>query len=514
MLLHQFLADSAAARPRAEALTCGGSRYDYATILDRVTRLAASLQRRGVARGDRVMVFGENRLETVLGCYAALTIGAVFVPVHPQTRREKLAYLLNDARPTCLITSAHLRGVASAALRGNASVLFCIVAGAAHAEAREGREFLPLEQALAEGDGPPHDPGTIDQDLASIIYTSGSTGEPKGVVLTHLNMVSAVTSIELYLDLRADDVILAVLPLAFGYGLYQVLLGFMVGARVVLERSFAFPVKTLLVMQEERVTVLPGVPTMFATLLGLDVLGRYDLRSLRLLTNAAAALPPRHIEELRRLLPRAVLYCMYGLTECQRVSYLPPTELDRRPTSVGRGMPNEEVYLVDEQGRRLPPGSTGELVVRGSHVMRGYWGKPRETAERLRPGPSPGELVLTTGDIFRMDEEGYLYFVARRDDIIKSQGMKVSPLEVESVLYGLPGVREAAVVGVPDERLGQTVKAFLVLKPGFHYTEREIVKHCLERLESFMAPKAVEFVEELPHTDSGKIRKRALTGAP
>jgi acyl-coenzyme A synthetase/AMP-(fatty) acid ligase len=228
-------------------------------------------------------------------------------------------------------------------------------------------------------------------------------------------------------------------------------------------------------------------------------------------TNTAQALSEAQIREIRRTFPQATLCSMYGLTECKRVSYLPPDQLDVRPMSVGRGMPNEEVWLIDEDGRRRPNGSTGQLVVRGSNVMRGYWRKPAETAERLKPGDLPGEMVLHTGDIFRTDEEGYLYFVGRRDDIIKSRGEKVSPREVENVLYAIDGVLEAAVIGVADPVLGQAVKAFLVLKAGFQYSEREIVRHCLARMESFMAPKHVEFVAALPRTDTGKISKRGLS---
>jgi acyl-CoA synthetase (AMP-forming)/AMP-acid ligase II len=201
---------------------------------------------------------------------------------------------------------------------------------------------------------------------------------------------------------------------------------------------------------------------------------------------------------------------MYGLTECKRVTYLPPHQLDIRPTSVGRGMPNEEVWLVDESGHRLANGNTGELVIRGSNVMRGYWERPAETAQRLKPGILPGEVLLYSGDLFRTDDEGWLYFVARKDDIIKSRGEKVSPREVENAIYSLDGVMDAAVVGVADEVLGQAVKAFVVLKEGCRLTERDVIRHCLQHLENFMAPKHVEFVAELPVTDTGKIKKSAL----
>jgi long-chain acyl-CoA synthetase len=239
-------------------------------------------------------------------------------------------------------------------------------------------------------------------------------------------------------------------------------------------------------------------------------LAAYDLGSLRMITNTAAALSETHIRRLRELFPQAQLFSMYGLTECKRVTYLPPEQLDIRPTSVGRGMPNEEVWLVDDEGRRLPNGATGELVIRGSNVMRGYWEKPEETAARLKPGPIPGEMVLYSGDLFRTDSDGWLYFVARRDDIIKSRGEKVSPREVENAISSLEGVYEVAVIGIPDDVLGQAIKAFVTLTPGAQLTEREVIRHCLAHLESFMAPKYVEFVESLPKTGTGKIKKTGL----
>lgn len=508
MLLHHFLETSSRQLPGKTALVCDGQRYSYVEIDRMATRLAAFLQRCGVQRGERVAIFMDNSVESVVGVYAALKVGAVFMPVNPLTKQDKLAYLLNDARASVLITQAALHAAFSGALAQNRSVHTCIVAGelrATHADER----LLPYASVYDEN-AEPTDSGSIDQDLAAIIYTSGSTGDPKGVMLTHLNMVSATNSVSSYLGLQHDDVMLCVLPLAFDYGLYQVLMGFKLGATVVLERSFAFPVKVLEVMTRERVTVLPGVPTIFSLLMGIKTLAQHDLRTLRMITNTAAALSEQHIKELRALFPQATLFSMYGLTECKRVTYLPPEQLDIRPTSVGRGMPNQEVWLVDEGGKRLPNGSTGELVIRGSNVMRGYWEKPDETAKRLRSGPNPGEMLLYSGDIFRTDAEGYLYFVARQDDVIKSRGEKVSPREVENVLYGMEGVHEAAVVGVPDPVLGQAVKAFLVLRPGFSYSERDVIKYCLGHLESFMVPKQVIFVDALPKTDTGKIKKTGL----
>ncbi len=518
MLLHHFFSDTVAHYPDKTALICDGQHYSYSDIAVRVKTLACTLHACGVKRGERVALFLDNRVEMAVGVYAALTIGAVFMPVNALTKQDKLSYLLNDSRAAALITDMALQSIwagALAANTGSTEGINAIIVGYAASE------ISSLPSSLAARCVPyPNElvatpiideAATIDCDLASIIYTSGSTGEAKGVMLTHLNMVSAARSVSGYLELNASDVILCVLPLAFDYGLYQLLMSFKVGATLVLERSFVFPIKVLEIMSREKVTVFPGVPTIFSLLMNLKGLEKFDLSALRKITNTAAALSEEHIRRLRALFPQAVLYSMYGLTECKRVTYLPPDQLDIRPTSVGRGMPNEEVWLVDEAGNRLPHGSTGELVIRGSNVMRGYWEKPAETANRLKPGPNVGEMVLYSGDLFRSDDEGWLYFVARRDDIIKSRGEKVSPREVENTIYSLDGVQDVAVIGVPDELLGQAIKAFIVQREGFNLSERDVIRHCLARLENFMAPKVVEFVDALPTTDTGKIKKTGLS---
>jgi amino acid adenylation domain-containing protein len=514
MLLHHTFESTAAEQAAHRAIVREGVSTTYAEIAERVEGIAAALRADGVQRGERVALFLDNCVEMVAAIYAVLKIGAVFMPINTLTKADKLAYILNDAEACALLTQQELAETSRAALAQNHSVRQCYML-TAYAQGkpdpgpRDVRE-RPFPAALPQAPCSPTHPELIDQDLAAIIYTSGSTGDAKGVMLTHLNMRTALCSVRSYLGLRQNDIIVCALPLAFDYGLYQVLMAFSLGATVLLERSFTFPVKVLANMAQERATVFAGVPTMFTLLTQLKSLGEFDLSALRLITNTAAALPQTQIAQIRALFPQATLFSMYGLTECKRVSYLPPEQLDLRPGSVGRGMPNEEVWLVDDEGRRLPNGSTGELVIRGSHVMRGYWRKPEQTAQRLRPGPIAGEMVLYSGDLFRTDDEGWLYFVARRDDIIKTRGEKVSPREVENVLYALDGVLEAAVIGVDDALLGQAVKAFVVCKPGHTLTEREVIKHCLAHIENFMAPKYVEFVDTLPRTETGKIKKTGL----
>jgi amino acid adenylation domain-containing protein len=512
MQVESFLERSAERFPNKTAIVCGGRRLTYREVEERANRLAHSLIAEGIERWDRVAVFLDNSVEAAVSIFAILKAGGVFLVVNPTTKVDKLTYILNNCRAKGLIMPARKFRTMQEGIAHATHLERVWLAGSLQDE-----EFLPQGRLLAleaileaaEGRVDPPPKKCIDIDLAALIYTSGSTGRPKGVMLTHLNIVSAATSITTYLENTPDDIIINLLPLSFDYGLYQVLMAFKIGGTVVLEQSFAFAHTVIETIIREKVTGLPIVPTISALLLQLD-LSPYKFPHLRYISNTAAALPTHHITRLRALFPHVRIYSMYGLTECKRVSYLPPEQIDIRPTSVGRGMPNEEVYIVDEKGQRVPPGVVGELVVRGSNVMKGYWELPAETAERLKPGPFPGEMVLYTGDLFQMDEEGYLYFFGRKDDIIKTRGEKVSPKEVEDVLYSLPGIAEAAVIGEPDEVLGQAIRAVVTLRHGAHLTQQDVLRHCAERLENFMVPKSVTFVAAMPKTGSGKINKRMV----
>lgn len=509
-LLHDYLIHSARRLPEKVALVCQGQRLSYRELDERSDALAATLASRGVARGDRVIVYADNTVETVVAFWAVLKANAVASVVNPLTKLDKLRYLIEDCRPTALITEARLAGVWRALSDSpSLKLVICSDDAAAQGGALPPGVLRWSEALERQGSKPPRR-ACIDVDLAAIVYTSGSTGDPKGVMLTHRNMLTAATSISAYLELLESDVILGVLPLAFDYGLYQMIMAFREGARLVLERGFAFPVRVLEVVAAEGVTGFPGVQTIFAVLAGMKNLGDFDLSKVRYVTNTAAALPVKHIAALQRIFPGAKIYSMYGLTECKRCSYLPPADIDRKPTSVGIAIPNTELWIVDEHGQKVGPNVVGQLVIRGATVMKGYWEKPEATAKCLKPGPLPGEQVLYTGDYCRLDEEGYLYFVGRMDDIIKTRGEKVAPKEVENVLFDVPGVKEAAVIGVPDELLGQAIKAFVVLEQGATLTERDLLRACQERLESYCVPKYVELVAELPKTDTGKIKKTGL----
>jgi long-chain acyl-CoA synthetase len=515
MQVESFLELTAARSPGKTALVCGGRRFTYGELDARANRLAWSLIAGGVERGDRVAIYLENSAEAVISIFAILKAGAVFLVVNPTTKADKMSYILNNCRATGLITDRTKLGTLSNAVADSPHLQGVWVAGGMPgADFVTTKRLFDLTAALEDSNlsAAPLPKKCIDIDLAALIYTSGSTGRPKGVMLTHLNIVSAATSITTYLENRPDDIILSVLPLSFDYGLYQVLMAFKIGGTVLLERSFTYPYRVIELLKQEHVTGFPMVPTISAVLLQLD-LSAHRFPALRYITNTAAVLPTEHIRRLRDLLPNVKIFSMYGLTECKRVSYLPPDQIDIRPTSVGRGMPNEEVYIVDDTGRPASAGTVGELVVRGSNVMKGYWELPEETDRMLKPGPLPGEKVLHTGDLFRMDEQGYLYFVGRKDDIIKTRGEKVSPREVEDVLHAMPGVAEVAVIGVPDEVLGEAIKAVVRSQAGVKLTAEEVIYWCSLKLENFMVPKFVEFQGELPKTATGKISKRELAMA-
>lgn len=512
-LLNDYLLHSARELSEKVALVCMKQRVTYGELDARSNALAHSLIASGVERGDRVIIFADNTVETVVSFWAVLKANAIVSIVNPLTKSDKLSYLLGDCRPTVLITDQHLASVFAEPARACSHLRRVIISGIIDdARLAELPNAQRWDDALAAGDGRvPPVRKCIDIDLAAIIYTSGSTGDPKGVMLTHRNMLTACTSIATYLEIQEDEVILGVLPLAFDYGLYQMIMAFRMGARLVLERSFTFPAQILKQMVDEGVTGFPGVPTIFAILAEFKSLKDYDFSKIRYVTNTAAALPVKHILMLKDLFPASRIYSMYGLTECKRCTYLPPKDLDRKPESVGIAIPNTEMWIVDEDGNRVGPNVVGQLVIRGATVMKGYWEKPEATAKKLKPGPLPGEQVLHTGDFCKMDEEGYLHFVGRMDDVIKSRGEKVAPKEVENVLMNIPGVKEAAVIGVPDEVFGQAVKAFVVLDEGVTLTEKQLQKECQSRLENFMVPKYIVTVSSLPKTDTGKIKKTGLS---
>lgn len=509
MLVHSFLRDSGVRHPHKSALICGRDRISYQELDARANRLANGLVSLGVQRGDRVVIWLANSIDTVVSIFGTLKAGALFVVLNPDTKLHNLGYILRNCSASVLVTAAGNERAARRLLDEIPSLHHILIVGGNSTDVPAQHGLLCMQSWLVQQSDRQPEVGVIDQDLACLIYTSGSTGEPKGVISGHNNVVFAVDSIIQYLRNSSDDTVLNVLPFSFDYGLYQVLMTFRFGGTLVIENAFGFPAAILRSIEQYRVTGLPTVPTLTSMLLNADM-SRYDLSSLRYLTNTAAAFPVAHIRSVQQKLPHVQIYSMYGLTECKRTLYLPPDRLSDKAESVGIPIPGTEVWIEDDSGKRLGAGATGELVVRGSHVMRGYWADPGLSERVYRPGPTPGERVLYSGDLFRMDEEGFFYFVGRKDDIIKSRGEKVSPREVEDIICRMTGVSEAAVVGIPDEMLGQSIKAYVV-PSNQQLTERDVLSYCAERLERFKVPQSIEFRSELPRTSNGKIDKKALS---
>jgi len=512
-LLHEALQFSAARAGNASkvALVVEGKPYTYGELLDQASRLSAALRDRGLARGDRVAIFMDNTWPCVVSLYGTLLAGGVFSIVNPQTKADKLEFILNDSGARILLTDGHLAKEFLPALPAVRQPLAVIASGQLPAvQSNPGTPIEAFDTVVRDAPKGFVASDIIPPDLAALIYTSGSTGNPKGVMQTHQSMVFAAGSLIEYLRLSEKDRILCVLPIAFDYGLYQLLMTIQLGATLVLERSFTYPAQIFARMQEQEVTVFPGVPTIYAMIISSHGRTPLSFPSVTRVTNTAAALPDEFVVKLREIFPNALIFKMYGLTECKRVSYLEPELADSKPGSVGRAIPGTEIYLLSPDGKPVPPGETGILYVRGPHVMVGYWNRPDLSDHMLKPGKLPGERVLCTQDFFRMDADGFLYFQGRSDDIIKTRGEKVSPVEVENALHSIAGVREAAVVGIPDPLLGAAIRAYVVVEPESGLTDKQLRVACAARLENFMVPKEFVLRAELPKTATGKVSKKLL----
>jgi long-chain acyl-CoA synthetase len=507
-LLDDVLRLNATIRPDHPAICTNQGRVSYAHFERFAAALADGFRRSGVCTGDRIAMALPNSAEAAIAIYGILRAGAVLVPLNPSIKTEKLSRVLADCEATVLVCGSAMLTTAREASRKVPNLRVVVAEGPTDFTYGTTVPSSLLTHGADQG-------GHVTEvDLAAIIYTSGSTGAPKGVMLTHRNMTFAVSSIASYLELNEDDRIISVLPLSFDYGLYQIFLAVSVGATLFLEPGIRYPGTLMSLMTQHRVTGLPGVPTLFQGLLGLPGVGDHRWPDLRFVTSTGAILPRSTSSALRRVFPHARLYSMYGLTECKRATFLPPDELEKRPDSVGIPIPGTEAWVENARGLRCKPEEIGELMVRGPHVMQGYWNDPAGTASRLRPGRWAWERTLATGDLFRCDDEGFLYFVGRKDEIIKSRGMKVAPREIEDVLLSAPGVLEAAVVGVDDAILGQAVYAHVTPQEGQTLEERLLRRHCAERLEDYLVPKKIIVHKLLPRTANGKVDRRALAQRP
>jgi acyl-CoA ligase (AMP-forming) (exosortase A-associated) len=514
-LIHHMLLRSAARFPQKEVLVDANQRLTYEQAEQQTRSLAGGLRDLGIQRGDRVGVWLDSSVAQGISIFGISRAGGAFVPINGLLFPEQVAHILNDCQVKGLITTEARAHSLKSIRKALPWLRFFVLA-----DGNGGWDLdLPWDCLKRLCDGRRSSEGRdarIEKDLAAILYTSGSTGKPKGVMLSHGQIMAGSAIVSDYLGITAEDRILGALPLSFDAGLNQLMTAVQKGGTFI-PISFVFARDIVQVLLQERVTGMGGVPTLWSLMTQpSSSLAKHSFPHLRYITNTGGRMPQAVLGILRRLLPTTKIFLMYGLTEAFRSTYLPPEELDRRPESMGKAIPNTEILVVNEKGEPCKPGEVGELVHRGPTVSLGYWGLPELTAKVLRPHPflppelGDGEKVCYSGDLVQMDEEGFLTFVARRDNMIKSSGYRVSPTEVEETLFQSGKVREAGVIGVPDTILGQAIKAFVVPREGETLEPDGLIHFCAEKLPRYMVPKLVEVRPELPKTSTGKIDYPAL----
>jgi acyl-CoA ligase (AMP-forming) (exosortase A-associated) len=519
-LLHELPLLRGDTTPNGGALTYRDESLPYAELARRILAFSGSLLELGVSRGERVGVYLEKRFETVITCFGATAAGAAFVPINPLLKPEQVGYILGDCNVRVLVTSSQRFAALTQTLAGCTDLRHVIVvddhtpsAAAASYSLHQWRELSDAPQRLGHR--------VIDGDMAAILYTSGSTGRPKGVVLSHRNMVIGAKSVASYLENHHEDVLMAALPLSFDAGFSQLTTGFHAGARVVL-LNYLLPKDVINTAVRERVTGLTAVPPLYIQLSQLQW-PETITDHLRYFANTGGRMPLQTLNRLRTLLPKTKPFLMYGLTEAFRATYLPPEEVERRPDSIGKAIPNAEILVLRDDGSPCAPNEPGELVQRGALVAMGYWGDPEKTAERFKPLPERvvgreaglvlPEIAVFSGDTVRQDEEGFLYFIGRRDEMIKTSGYRVSPTEIEEALYATQLVGETAAFGVPHPELGHAIVVVVTPPAGRSLTAETLLAACGERLPVYMMPRKVDVrTGPLPRNANGKIDRKLLSG--
>jgi amino acid adenylation domain-containing protein len=488
MLLHDSLLCNGSIISEKIAIYHDDREYRYENVIDDSVNISRWILSKGLNKGDRVILLLENSYDFIIALYGCLASGFIVVPINPKLRKEKIDYIVKDTDPSLIISSIEKREQLK--------------------EKNPDLEIVSIKDGFEKLNTNHCPERIIDADIAAILYTSGSTGMPKGVTLTHLNMVTALKSIDEYLGNRPSDVILNLLPFSFDYGLYQIFLSFFCGGSLVIHNDVVYLSEIIKIIRRRKVTALPIVPAIGNILLRIHPRPE-DLESLRYITNTAQSLPIKTIKGLHEILPQVKIFSMYGLTECKRICYLDPDKIEEKPGSVGGPIPNVEIFLVDDNGERiLEPDTPGELVVRGSNLMLGYWNDEKETKSKLKDGYYPMEKVLFTGDLFRYDKDGDLYFLSRIDDMFKVGGEKVYPVEIESALEEHERVEKAVVINDVDWIMGNSIIAIVTSNGSINIDE--LMTYLRERLEDRLIPREIKFVDSMPINANKKVDRRKL----
>jgi acyl-CoA ligase (AMP-forming) (exosortase A-associated) len=515
-LLNELVAVAAERTPEAPALTYGGTTLSYGELDAAVRGLASGLMQLGLARGERVAIYLEKRFETVVASFGAPAAGGVFVPLNPLLKPEQVGFILQDCDVRVLVTSPERLAQLGDVLTQCPSLRHVVLTSGAGSAPVPVHDWAALLAAPARAGH-----RVIDTDMTAILYTSGSTGRPKGVVLSHRNMVAGGKSVASYLGNCASDTLLAALPLSFDAGFSQLTTAFHSGARVVL-LNYLLPKDVLKAMEREKVTGLTAVPPLYIQLTQLEWPAAIDAH-LRYFANTGGRMPRATLDLLRAKAPSAKPFLMYGLTEAFRSTYLPPEEVDRRPDSIGKAIPNAEILVLREDGSECAPDEPGELVHRGALVGLGYWNDAEKTAERYKPLPAGiggregglqlPEFAVFSGDTVRRDAEGFLYFVGRRDEMMKTSGYRVSPTEVEEVLYATGLVGECVAFGVDHDTLGQAIQVIATPPEGAAELDTAaLLAACKARMPAYMVPHGIAARSgPLPRNPNGKIDRKTLS---
>ncbi len=528
-LIHELITAQARSDGDRPAIVFRETSVSYSHLLETIQQVSNGLLAAGVAAAERVAIYLPKQLETVCALFGASCSGASFVPVNPMLKPKQVSYILEHCQAGVLFTSLQrLKVLADEVLHWRSIHTVIVVDNTLNSESIElvrGAPWIRIDTWQNFLAAPQHQPHRrIDNDMVAILYTSGSTGNPKGVVLSHRNMVAGARSVAEYLENTAEDRILAVLPLSFDAGLSQLTTAFCAGASAVL-MDYLLPRDVLRAVVRYQITGLAAVPALWNQLAQLEWPAEIAA-CLRYVTNTGGAMPVTTTRALQRHLPDTSIFLMYGLTEAFRSTYLPPDQVSQRPQSIGKAIPNAEILVVNEAGELCGPDEPGELVHRGALVALGYWNDPEKTAKRFKPCPGQdpnlplAELAVWSGDQVVLDKEGYLYFVSRKDDMIKTSGYRVSPTEIEEVAYSSGLVSGAVAMGVPHTELGQTI--LLIVTPldsvgagiAEHSTLRDgVADFCKRELPSFMQPTQIVVRETMPHNQNGKIDRRTLADA-
>jgi amino acid adenylation domain-containing protein len=513
-----LLRDSARAYPEKTAVVSGRESLTFAGLDHASDRLAAVLSAHGVARGDRVGIFLAKSIGAIVAIHGILKAGGVYVPIDPGSPAARAAYIAENCGIRVLLSSGRKSAALADILGRGTSVERIVLLDDAELEGPLAVPVVRWRDVMASAEPAPR-PASIETDLAYILYTSGSTGAPKGVMISHRNALTFVEWAQEEVGVTASDRLSSHAPLHFDLSIFDVFVAARAGAALVLvpDGLSAFPFRLAEWIEEQRISVWYSVPTILSLLVRSGDLARFRYESLRMVIFAGEVFPVKYLRDLMTLVPRASYYNFYGPTETNVITYyrVPVLPAERTaPIPIGIACENIEVFALTDEGKVVSrPGEEGELYARGSCVARGYWGDAEKTGRNFVENPRPRgfrEVAYRTGDIVTLDDEGNFLFLGRRDDMVKSRGYRIELGEVESALYGHAGIREAAVVAVPDAAVGNRLVAFVVMENGASLSGAELQDFCTESIPRYMVPETIEFRESLPKTSTGKVDKVSL----